>query len=183
VQVDGGVDVAVRRRRRQAVNVGDNDNVNLNGRTRAAVQLGCGDLALRKRAGVANAGGGAYRVAMRIAPAIAGWVVGTVVMMAAAVAFADLSKGLSLEQIRGVMRSHAREFTACHRTATKQHKRLHGPFVYQIEVDKRGKVVSARPFQASPVPAFDRCITTILLRARFPGGPASVETPLIFEPS
>jgi len=92
-------------------------------------------------------------------------------------------RGLSLEQIRGVMRAHASEFNACYSAARRHSRQLQGPFVYQIEVDARGKVTSARPYQPSGVAAFDRCITDVLLRARFPGGPASVETPLVFEPS
>ena len=100
---------------------------------------------------------------------------------------AERPKGLSLEQIRGVMRAHARAFNACHvaatRAATRGDQPLHGPFVYQIEVDSKGKVTSARPYQPSGVAAFDRCITGVLLRARFPGGPASVETPIVFDPS
>ncbi|HEU4728088.1 MAG TPA: hypothetical protein VFT22_09375 [Kofleriaceae bacterium] len=98
-------------------------------------------------------------------------------------AAAARSKGLSLEQIRGVMRAHAADFNACLTAATRNHKPFHGPFVYQIEVDRNGKVISARPYQPSPVAAFDRCITRVLVRARFPGGPASVEAPLVFEPS
>jgi hypothetical protein len=125
---------------------------------------------------------------MRIAVVLAG--LGLVSMVAATVA-ADRArpalvlrgKGLSLEQIRGVMHAHAGAFNACLAAATRNHKPFHGPFVYQIEVDRMGKVVSARPYQPSPVAAFDRCITGVLLRARFPGGPASVEAPLAFEPS
>jgi TonB family protein len=96
---------------------------------------------------------------------------------------AERPRGLSLEQIRGVMRAHASEFNACYSTARRRSWQLQGPFVYQIEVDRKGKVTSARPYQPSGVAAFDRCITDVLLRARFPGGPASVETPLVFEPS
>jgi len=85
------------------------------------------------------------------------------------------------------MRAHARAFNACHvaatRAATRGDKPLQGPFVYQIEVDGKGKVTSARPYQPSGVAAFDRCITGVLLRARFPGGPANVETPIVFDPS
>ena len=66
---------------------------------------------------------------------------------------AERSRGLSLEQLRGVMRVNA------------------------------GQTTSARPYQPSPVRAFDRCTTGVLDRARFPGGPASVEAPLVFEPS
>jgi TonB family protein len=96
---------------------------------------------------------------------------------------AERPRGLSLEQIRGVMRAHASEFSACYSAARRRSRQLQGPFVYQIEVDRKGKVTSARPYQPSGVAAFDRCITDVLLRARFPGGPASVETPLVFEPS
>lgn len=117
---------------------------------------------------------------MRIALALAGWLLVTLV---AATASADLSKGLSLEQIRGVMRAHAAAFSACHSAATKRNKRLHGPFVYQIEVDKKGRVLSARPYQPSSVAAFDKCVTGVIKRARFPGGPASVEAPILFDPS
>lgn len=101
----------------------------------------------------------------------------------AAPAKAAPSRGLSLEQIRGVMRAHARAFNACLASTTRGDHPLHGPFVYQIEVDRQGKVTSARPYQPSGVAAFDRCITGVLRRARFPGGPASVETPLVFDPS
>jgi len=94
---------------------------------------------------------------------------------------AALSKGLSLEQIRGVMRANARAFNACLTAATRQRKQFHGPFVYQIVVDKKGKVTSARPYQPSAVAAFDRCVVGVLLHAKFPGGPASVETPLVFD--
>jgi hypothetical protein len=125
---------------------------------------------------------------MRIAVVLAG--LGLVSMVAATVvadrkrpAPAPRGKGLSLEEIRGVMRAHAGAFKTCLAAATRNHKPFHGPFVYQIEVDLRGKVVSARPYQPSAVAAFDRCITGVLLRARFPGGPASVEAPLAFEPS
>jgi TonB family protein len=93
------------------------------------------------------------------------------------------SRGLSLEQIRIVMRSNATAFNACLTAATRHDKQLHGPFVYQIEVDKNGKVTSARPYQPSSAAAFDRCITAVIKRARFPGGPASVETPIPFDPS
>ncbi len=95
----------------------------------------------------------------------------------------ERSRGLSLEQLRGVMRAPASEFHACYSTARRRNRELHGPFVYQIDVDRKGKVTSARPYQPSGVAAFDRCITDVLLRARFPGGPASVETPLVFDPS
>jgi hypothetical protein len=94
-----------------------------------------------------------------------------------------VSKGLSLEQIRGVMRAHAAAFNACLTAATRSGKSLHGPFLYDLEVDKRGKVTAVRPFQPSAVAAFDKCITGVLLRAKFPGGPASVEAPLVFDPS
>jgi outer membrane biosynthesis protein TonB len=90
-------------------------------------------------------------------------------------------RGLSLEQIRGVMRASASEFKACFAAASRTNRGLHGPFVYQMEVDAKGKVASARPYQPSGVAAFDRCIIAVLLRARFPGGPAHVETPLVFE--
>jgi hypothetical protein len=126
---------------------------------------------------------------MRIALAVAGFAalgaLGSLgsVMSGVATARAEPSRGLSLEQIRGVMRANARAFNACLDAATRHHKELHGPFVYQIEVDRTGRVTSARPYQPSPVPAFDRCITGVLKRARFPGGPASVEAPLVFESS
>ena len=93
------------------------------------------------------------------------------------------SKGLSLEQIRGVMRAHAAAFNACLTAATRQGKPLHGPFLYEIEVDKNGKVSSAHPYQPSPVASFDKCIIGVIKRAKFPGGPASVEAPLVFDPS
>jgi len=93
------------------------------------------------------------------------------------------SRGLSLEQIRGVMRANAVAFDACLRAATRHGKQLHGPFLYDIEVDKHGKVTSARPFQPSAVAAFDKCIIGVLKRAKFPGGPATVEAPLVFDPS
>ena len=114
---------------------------------------------------------------MRIALACAGLAVATVTTAA----WAERTKGLSLEQIRGVMRANAAAFEACLRTASRGGKPLHGPFLYQIDVDRSGKVTAARPFQPSPVPAFDRCITGVLKRARFPGGPASVEAPLVFD--
>src|ERR1051325_4183985 len=85
------------------------------------------------------------------------------------------TKGLSFEQIRGVMRANARAFNTCLRTATRSGHELHGPFLYQIEVDKDGKVTAARPYQPSALAAFDKCVTAVLKRARFPGGPASVE--------
>jgi hypothetical protein len=94
-----------------------------------------------------------------------------------------LSRGLSLEQIRGVMRANARAFNACLSGATRRDKQLHGPFVYQIQVDGKGKVLAARPYQPSGNAAFDRCVTGVLMRTKFPGGPASVETPLVFDPS
>jgi outer membrane biosynthesis protein TonB len=96
---------------------------------------------------------------------------------------AERTTGLSLEQIRGVMRGHASEFNACFVAAHRRNRQLHGPFVWQIEVDRKGKVTSARPYQPSGDAAFDRCIAGIVAHARFPGGPASVETPLVFEPS
>ena len=96
---------------------------------------------------------------------------------------AERPKGLSLEQIRGVMRANARAFNACLTAATRRDRQLHGPFVYQIEVDRKGKVTSARPYQPSSVAAFDRCIAGVLLRAKFPGGPASFEAPIVFDPS
>lgn len=117
---------------------------------------------------------------MRIALALASW---AVAIGLATTALAERSRGLSFEQIRNVMRANAAAFTACHNAATRQRKRLHGPFLYQIEVDKNGKVKSVRPYQPSPVASFDRCVVTVLKRARFPGGPASVEAPLVFEPS
>jgi len=92
-------------------------------------------------------------------------------------------RGLSLEEIRGVMRAHASAFDACLRAATRQNRELHGPFLYDIEVDAHGKVTAARPFQPSVVASFDRCVVGVLTRARFPGGPANVETPLVFDPS
>jgi TonB family protein len=98
-----------------------------------------------------------------------------------AVAAPAPTRGLSLEQIRGVMRAHARAFNACLAGSTRRDRPLHGPFVYQIEVDRTGKVTSARPYQPSGVAAFDRCVTGVLKRARFPGGPASVEAPLVFD--
>ena len=110
-----------------------------------------------------------------IAPGVAGAAPGP--------AGAARPRGLSLEQIRGVMRAHASEFNTCYIAARRHNRQLQGPFVYQIEVDKKGKVSSARPFQPSGVVAFDRCITDVLLHTRFPGGPASVETPLVFDAS
>jgi outer membrane biosynthesis protein TonB len=96
---------------------------------------------------------------------------------------AQRPRGLSLEQIRGVMRAHVSEFTECYVAARRHYRQLQGPFVYQIEVDKKGKVTSARPYQPSGVVAFDRCITDVLLHTHFPGGPANVETPLVFDAS
>jgi hypothetical protein len=116
---------------------------------------------------------------MRIALVLAGLVVAGLAPTAAA----ELSKGLSLEQIRNVMRAHAAAFNACLTAATHGRKPFHGPFLYQIEVDKTGKVVSARPYQPSAVASFDRCVVSVIKRAKFPGGPASVEAPLVFDPS
>ena len=113
---------------------------------------------------------------MRIALAVASLVLINLV----ATALAERSKGLSLEQIRSVMRANAGAFNACLTAATRQHKQFHGPFLYQIEVDKNGKVTSARPYQPSAVATFDKCITGVIKRARFPGGPASVEAPIAF---
>lgn len=115
---------------------------------------------------------------MRIA--LVAWALASVV---AATVAAEPSRGLSLEQIRGVMRAHVAAFNACLAAATRNNKQLHGPFLYQIEVDKRGKVTSARPYQPSTVPSFDRCIAGVIKRAKFPGGPASVEAPIAFDPS
>jgi TonB family protein len=116
---------------------------------------------------------------MRIALVLASWLLAGSLPIASA----DPSRGLSLEQIRTVMRAHAAAFNTCLTAATKHDKQLHGPFVYQIEVDKNGKVTSARPYQPSSAVAFDRCVGAVIKRARFPGGPASVETPIPFEPS
>jgi hypothetical protein len=116
---------------------------------------------------------------MRIALVLASLVVAAHI----ATVSADPAKGLSFEQIRGVMRSHAAAFNACLSSATRRNRQLHGPFLYQMEVDKSGRVTSARPYQPSSVAAFDRCIIGVLKRARFPGGPARVETPLVFDPS
>src|SRR5215467_44774 len=116
---------------------------------------------------------------MRIALALAG----LAVLIVVATAAADHPRGLSLEQIRGVMRANAGAFNACLTAATRRNRQFHGPFVYQIQVDKKGKVTSARPYQPSSIASFDRCITDVLRRARFPGGPASVEAPLVFDPS
>jgi outer membrane biosynthesis protein TonB len=104
-----------------------------------------------------------------------------VALVGVAPAGAEPSKGLSLTQIRGVMRAHARQFNACLAASSRRSKPLHGPFVYQIEVDRHGKVLSARPYQPSGVVAFDRCVTGVLKQAKFPGGPASVETALVFD--
>jgi len=109
--------------------------------------------------------------------------VGLVVASSATVAAPQRTKGLSLEQIRGVMRANATAFNACLRTVTRRGKELHGPFLYQIGVDKDGRVTWARPYQPSAVAAFDKCVTGVLKRARFPGGPANVEAPLVFDPS
>lgn len=117
---------------------------------------------------------------MRIALALASF---TVVASGAAPASGGLSKGLSLEQIRGVMRASATAFNACLSAAVKHDRRFHGPFLYQIEVDKTGKVASAHPYQPSAIAAFDRCITAVIKRAKFPGGPAHVEAPIVFDPS
>ena len=113
---------------------------------------------------------------MRIALALAslGLIIGV------ATASAERSKGLSLEQIRTVMRANAAAFNTCLVAATRNHKQFHGPFLYQIEVDKNGKVTSARPYQPSGLASFDKCITGVIKRARFPGGPASVEAPIAF---
>jgi outer membrane biosynthesis protein TonB len=108
------------------------------------------------------------------------WALASVVATTAA---AEPSRGLSLEQIRGVMRANVAAFNACLTAATRSHKQLHGPFLYQIEVDKKGKVTSARPYQPSALPSFDKCISGVIKRARFPGGPASVEAPIAFDPS
>jgi hypothetical protein len=116
---------------------------------------------------------------MRIALAFAG----LAVTMVAATAAGAPSRGLSLEQIRGVMRANAGAFNACLTAVTRHNKQFHGPFVYQIQVDRSGKVTAARPYQPSSVASFDRCITGVLKRARFPGGPASVEAPILFDPS
>jgi outer membrane biosynthesis protein TonB len=117
---------------------------------------------------------------MRIALALASWAV--VIGIGATGATAP-SRGLSLEQIRGVMRANAAAFNACFTAASRRNKELHGPFLYQIEVDNKGKVTSARPYQPSSVPSFDRCIIGVIKRARFPGGPANVEAPIVFADS
>jgi TonB family protein len=116
---------------------------------------------------------------MRIALALVG------LMLAAGVpaSAAAPSKGLSLEQIRTVMRANAGAFNTCLTAATRRNKQLHGPFLYQIEVDAKGKVTSAHPYQPSPVASFDRCVVGVIKRAKFPGGPAHVEAPLVFDPS
>jgi hypothetical protein len=119
---------------------------------------------------------------MRIAHArICGAIVAGLIAGSPASAVAALSKGLSLEEIRGVMRANAGAFNACLTSATRGHPEIHGPFLYQIEVDKRGKVTSAHPYALSAVAAFDRCVVAVLKRAKFPGGPAHVETPLVFD--
>ncbi|MEO7732986.1 MAG: hypothetical protein ABIY55_18635 [Kofleriaceae bacterium] len=123
---------------------------------------------------------------MRIAHARMSWavvasLVAGPVVVAPSRADAELSKGLSLEEIRGVMRANAVAFNACLTGATRGHKELHGPFLYQIEVDKRGNVSSAHPYAPSAVAAFDTCVVAVLKRAKFPGGPAHVETPLVFD--
>ena len=123
---------------------------------------------------------------MRIALAFASLTVATMVIASFGsfgLAWAERSRGLSLEQIRGVMRAHAAAFNACLRAAPRGGRDLHGPFLYDIEVDKTGKVTSARPYQPSGAVAFDKCITSVIKRARFPGGPATVETPIVFDPS
>lgn len=131
---------------------------------------------------VAARGRAAYRWAMRIAHArICGAIVAGLIADSPAGAIAALSKGLSLEEIRGVMRANAGAFNACLTSATRGHPELHGPFLYEIEVDKRGKVTSAHPYAPSAVTAFDRCVVAVLRRAKFPGGPAHVETPLVFD--
>jgi TonB family protein len=117
---------------------------------------------------------------MRIALALVG------LMLAAgapAAAPSASAKGLSLEQIRTVMRANAAAFNTCLTAATRRNKQLHGPFLYQIEVDAKGKVTSTHPYQPSPVASFDRCVVAVIKRAKFPGGPAHVETPLVFDPS
>ena len=113
---------------------------------------------------------------MRIALALAS----LVLTLEVAPASAEHSRGLSLEQIRTVMRANASAFTACLTAATRHNRQFHGPFLYQIEVDKNGKVTSARPYQPSALASFDKCITGVIKRARFPGGPASVEAPIAF---
>jgi hypothetical protein len=131
---------------------------------------------------VAGRGRAAYRCAMQIAHArICAAIVAGLVAGSSASAIAALSKGLSLEEIRRVMRANAVAFNACLTSATRGHKELHGPFLYQIEVDKRGKVTSAHPYAPSAVPAFDTCVVAVLRRATFPGGPAHVEAPLVFD--
>lgn len=118
---------------------------------------------------------------MRIALAVPG-LAAALAAWASPVA-AEPSRGLSLEQIRVVMHTHAASFNACLAAATRGGRQLHGPFVYHIEVDKQGKVTSARPYRPSDSAAFDRCATAVLQRARFPGGPATVEAPLPFASS
>ena len=118
---------------------------------------------------------------MRIAHARMSWIVVASLVASPTSAVAALSKGLSLEEIRGVMRANAVAFNACLTSATRGNKELHGPFLYEIEVDKRGKVTSVHPYAPSAVAAFDKCVVAVLKRATFPGGPAHVETPLVFE--
>ncbi|HEY0483462.1 MAG TPA: hypothetical protein VGD37_38350 [Kofleriaceae bacterium] len=125
---------------------------------------------------------------MRIALALAGLaafggLAALAPTMVVATAAGDPSRGLSPEQIRGVMRAHSGELTSCLSAATRHKRHLDGPFLYRIAVDRHGKVTSVRPYQPSGVATFDRCITGVLLRARFPGGPANVETPLVFDAS
>jgi hypothetical protein len=93
------------------------------------------------------------------------------------------SNGLSLEQIRNVMRANAVAFNGCLTAATRRNPPLHGPFLYEIEVDPKGRVTAVRPHHPSEAAAFDKCITGVLKRAKFPGGPAHVEAPLVFDPS
>jgi len=124
---------------------------------------------------------------MRIARALASWSFVAAIAATAAAPWveaspsAGVSKGLSFEQIRSVMHANASAFNACLVTARRQNAQLHGPFLYDLEIDKRGIVTSARPFAPSPVASFDRCIIAILKRAKFPGGPASIEAPLVFD--
>lgn len=94
---------------------------------------------------------------------------------------AGAAPGLSFEQIRGVMRANAAAFNRCLSAAARANKPLHGPFLYEIDVDKRGKVTAARPYAPSPVASFDRCVVDVLKRAKFPGGPARVEIPLVYD--
>jgi len=121
---------------------------------------------------------------MKIAIALAGLSVAAAAAIAGPATHARPAprpRGLSLEEIRGVMRAHVSAFNACLRAALRNNRELHGPFLYDIEVDPHGKVSSARPFQRSAVASFDKCVVGILMRARFPGGPASVEAPLVFD--